>query len=84
MAANVTIGSTLGNMYAALLPTAHPFLSQNDYAAMATAIKQLSANQTAMWLMQNLSLHNSAPPTHVANPAVLYNPNRSTAAYQQP
>jgi hypothetical protein len=84
-AANFTTSSTLGNTYAALLPTAYPSLSPNNYAAVAAAINQLSTNQTAMWLhMQNLSLHDSAPPTHVANPAVVYNPNRSTVAYQQP
>jgi hypothetical protein len=84
MAANITTGSTLGNTYAALLPTAYPFPSPNNYTAAAAAINQLSANQTAMWShMQNFSLHDSALPTHVANPAVVYNPNRSTAAYQQ-
>jgi hypothetical protein len=83
-AANVTTDSTLGNTYAVLLPTANPSPSPNNYAGAAAVIKQLSANQTAMWLhMQNLSLHNSAPPTHVANPVVVYNLPHTAAAYQQ-
>jgi hypothetical protein len=82
-AANVTTGTTLGNTYAALLP-ANPSPSPNKYAAAAVAINQLSANQMAMWLhMQNLSLLDSAPPMHVANPAVVYNPPRTAAGYQQ-
>jgi hypothetical protein len=82
-AANITTGSTLGNTYAALLSLANPSLSPNEYAAAATAINQLSPNQMAMWLhMQNLSLHDSAPPTHVANPAVVYNPPCTAAAYK--
>jgi hypothetical protein len=73
-AANITAGSTPGNTYAALLSTANPSPSPNNYAAVAAAINLLSANQTAMWShMQNLLLHDSAPPTHVANPAVVYN-----------
>ncbi len=83
-AANITTGSTLGNTYAASLPTANPSPSPNECAAVAAAINQLSTNQTAMWShMQNLLLHNSAPPTHVANPAVVYNPPHTVAAYQQ-
>jgi hypothetical protein len=83
-AANITTGSTLGNTYAALLPTANPSPSPNKHAAAAAAINQLSANQTAMWLrMQNLSLHNSAPPMHLANPVVVYNLPRTATAYQQ-
>jgi hypothetical protein len=62
-AANITTGSTLGNMYAVSLPMANPSPSPNDYAAAAVVINQLSANQTAIWLhMQNLSLHDSACP----------------------
>jgi hypothetical protein len=84
-AANVTTESTLGNTYAALVPTANPSPSPNNYAAAADAINQLSTNQTAMWLhMQNLLLHNNALPTHVANPAVVYNPPCTVAVYQQP
>ena len=84
-AANVTTGSTLGIKYAALLPPANPLLSPNKYAAAAAAINQLSANQTAMWLhMQNMLLHDSAPPMHVTNPMVVYkNPPHTGAAYQQ-
>jgi hypothetical protein len=47
---NVTTGSTLSNTYAALMPTANSSPSPNDYAAAASAINLLSANQTAMWL----------------------------------
>jgi hypothetical protein len=73
-AANVTTGSTLGNTYAASMPTANPSLSPNKYAVVAVAINQLSTNQMAMWLhMQNMSLHNSALPAHVANPMIVYN-----------
>jgi hypothetical protein len=83
-AANATTDSTLGNTYTASLAPANPLPSPQEYAAAATAIKQLSANQTAMWLhMQNLLLRNSAPPNHVANP-VVYNPPRTAAAFQAP
>jgi hypothetical protein len=81
-AANVTTGSTLGNMYTASMPMANPSPSPNNYAAVVAAINQLSANQTAMWLhMQNLSLHDNALPMHVANPAVVYNLPHTAAAY---
>ncbi len=63
---------------------ANPSPSLNKYTVAATAINQLSANQMAMWLhMQNMSLHNSAPPTHVANLMVVYNQPCTAAAYQQ-
>jgi hypothetical protein len=82
-AANITTGSTLGNTYAASLPTANPSPSPNKYAAAATAINQLSANQMAMWShMQNLLLHDSGLPTDVANLVVVYNPPCMAAAYQ--
>jgi hypothetical protein len=83
-AANATTGSTLDNTYAALLAPANPSQSSQEYAAAATAINQLFANQTAMWLhMQNLLLRNHAPPTHVANP-VVYNLPHNAAAFQAP
>jgi hypothetical protein len=83
-AANATTDSTLGNIYAVSLAPANPSPSPQEYVAAAAAIKQLSANQTGMWPhMQNLSLCNSAPPTHVAN-LVLYNPPRTAAAFQAP
>ncbi len=74
-AANATTGSTLDNTYTAYYAPANPSPSPQDYVAGATAINQLSTNQTmAMWAhMQNLLLSNHAPPTHVANP-VVYNP----------
>jgi hypothetical protein len=40
-AANISTGSTLGNTYAALLPTANPSPSPNNYAAVAAAINPL-------------------------------------------
>jgi hypothetical protein len=83
-AAYVTTGSTLGSRYAASMPTANPSPSPNKYAVVAMAINQLSANQKAMWSqMQNMSLHDSAPPMHVANPMVVYNPPTTAVAYQQ-
>jgi hypothetical protein len=83
-AANVTTGSTLGNTYEATLPPNNPSPSpQQEYAAAAVAINQLTANQMEMWShIQNMLLHNSAPPTHVANP-VVYNP-RNAARHQAP
>jgi hypothetical protein len=84
-AANVTTGSTLGNTYVVSLPMANSSPSTNEYTGAAAAISQLSANQTAMWLhMQNMLLHDSAPPMHVTNPMVVYkNPPHTGAAYQQ-
>jgi hypothetical protein len=56
-AANATTSSTLDNTYAASLTPANPSPSPNDYVAAATAINQLSTNQTVMWAhMQNLLL----------------------------
>jgi hypothetical protein len=84
-AANVTMGSTLGNTYAALLAPTNPSPSLQDYAAAAMAINQLLANQTAMWLhMQNMLLCNFAPPTHVANLAGVYNQPHTVAGYVLP
>ncbi len=81
-AANITTCSTLGNMYEALTANLSP--SPNKCSAAVAMINQLSANQMAIWLhMQNLSLHDSALPTHVANPAVVYNPPHIAAGYQQ-
>ncbi len=83
-AANATTDSTMDNTYAASSATANPSPSPQVYAAAATVINQLSANQKAMWLhMQNLLLRDHAPPTHVANP-VMYNPPRNAAAFQAP
>jgi hypothetical protein len=87
-AANVTMGSTLRNTYEASLAPTNPSLSpQQEYAAATTAINQLTANQTEMWShIQNMSLHDSAPPTHIANP-VVYNPSNAEghpAPYQAP
>ncbi len=87
-AANVTMDSTLGNTYKASLAPTNPSLSpQQEYAAAATAINQLTANQTEMWShIQNMLLRDSAPPTHVANP-VVYNPRNAEghqAPYQAP
>jgi hypothetical protein len=49
-AANVTMGSTLGNTYEASLAPTNPSLSpQQEYAAAAATINQLTANQTEMW-----------------------------------
>ncbi len=83
-AANTTTGSTLDNTYAASLAPANPSPSPQDYVAAATAINQLSANQMVMWShMQNLSLCDHAPPTHVANP-VVYNLPRNAVVFQAP
>jgi hypothetical protein len=85
MAANVTTGSTLGGTYAASLAPTNPSPLPQAYAAVATAINQLSANQTALWAhMQNMSLRNVAPPTHVANQAIVYNPTCTAGAYVLP
>jgi hypothetical protein len=78
----MSTGTTLSNTNAALLP-ANPSPSPNKYAAAATLINQLSANQMVMWLhMQNLSLLDSAPSTHVANTAVVYNLPHTAVGYQ--
>jgi hypothetical protein len=81
---SATTSSTLDNTHAASLAPANPSLSPQDYVAVATAINQLSTNQTAMWVhMQSLSLQDHAPPSHVAN-SVVYNPPHNVAAVQAP
>ncbi len=84
-AANVLMGRHLGGTYAALLAPTNPSPSPQAYAAVAMAMNQLSANQTATWMhMQNISLRDVAPPMHVANPAIVSNPTRTAAAYVPP
>ncbi len=84
-AANVTSGIAMGITYAASLAPTNPSPLPQDYAAAATAINHLSANQTAMWAhMQHMLLRNVAPPTHVVNLAMAYNPTHTTTAYVPP
>ncbi len=84
-AANDTMDSTLGNTYAALSFPTIPSPSPQAFAAVATAINQLSANQTTMWShMQNMLLQDVALPTHVANLAVVYNQPHTAAACVPP
>jgi hypothetical protein len=83
-AAIVTMGSTLGGMNAALLTPTNLSPLLQDCTAAAMAIN-LSANQIAMWAhMLNMSLRDVVPPTHVANPAMYFNPTSTAAAYVLP